>query len=335
MSEETIDKPAPRTPAQTRSFRIGAVIVVALAIGLVVWLVRRDNGNSSPSFNATAASAAQIKNVAASVGHPVFWAGPKRGYTYELTRAPNGTIFVRYLPPGVKVGSKTPYLTVATYPFPGAFPALQAVVRQRGISRLALARGGLAEVSKKDPKSVHVAYPGVDFQVEVYDPAPGAALGLVAAGQLAAFGSLNTGAGTEKPTATSPAGLRSLASKVGHLIYWVGPKNGYTYEVTRASGGRVFIRYLPPRVKVGAKTPYLTVATYPYPNAFGALQALAKGAHTVTIRIAGRGLAVLDTRNPKSIHLAYPKSDLQVEVFDTVPAAARQIVTSGQVRSIG
>jgi hypothetical protein len=335
MSEEAIDKPAPRSPVQARGFRIGAVIVVALAAGLIIWLARRDNGTSTPSFNATAVSAGQIRRLATSVGHPVFWAGQKRGYTYELTRAPNGTIFVRYLPSGVKVGSKKPYLTVATYPFPGAFPALQAVARQRGVTRLTVAHGGFAEVAKKDPQSVHVAYPGVDFQVEVYDPTPGAATGLVAAGQLAAFGSLNSSAAAEKPAATSPAGLRSLAGKLGHPLYWIGPKRGYTYELTRSAGGQVFIRYLPPRVKVGTKTAYLTVATYPYRNAYGALQALAKGARTVTITIAGKGLAQYDTRNKKSIHIAYPKSNFQIEIFDPVPAVARQIVTSGQVRPVG
>jgi hypothetical protein len=335
MSEETIDKPAPRSPVQTRGFRIGAVIVIALAAGLIIWLARRDKGTSTPSFNATAVSATQIKRLAASIGHPVFWAGPKREYTYELTRAPNGAIFVRYLPPGVKVGSKKTYLTVATYPFPGAFPALQAVVRQRGVTRLTVAHGGLAEVAKKDPQSVHVAYPGVDFQVEVYDPTPGAATGLVAAGQLAAFGSLNSSASAGKPAATSPAGLRSLAGELGHPLYWIGPKRGYTYELTRASSGQVFIRYLPPRVRVGTKTAYLTVATYPYRNAYGALQALAKGAHTATIKIAGRGLAQYNTRNQKSIHIAYPKSNFQIEVFDPVSAVARQIVKSGQVRPIG
>jgi hypothetical protein len=310
------------------------VIVVAVAGGLIAWLVLRDNGSSSSgSFNATAASPGQINNLAASVGHPVLWAGPKKGYTYELTRSPNGSIFVRYLPPGVKVGSNKPYLTIATYPFPGAYPALQAVAQKRGITRLTVARGGIGVVAKKDPQSVHVAYPGVDYQIEVYDPTPGTATALVATGQLAAFGTLKSNAGTQKPAATSPAGLKSLASKLGHPVYWIGPKKGYTYEVTQASGGRVFLRYLPPGVHVGAKSPYLTVATYPYPNAFGALQALAKGPHTETLKIAGRGLAVLDTQNPKSIHIAYPGSSVQVELFDQLPAAARRIVTSGQVRS--
>ena len=39
----------------------------------------------------------------------------------ELIRASGGKIIIRYLPRGVEVGSPKPYLSVATYPFPGAF----------------------------------------------------------------------------------------------------------------------------------------------------------------------------------------------------------------------
>jgi hypothetical protein len=336
MSEETVHKPAARSPAQTRGFRIGAVIVVALAVGLIIWLVRRDNGgSSSPSTgNATAVSVGQIRTLAASVSHPIFWLGPKKGSTYELTRTPNGSIFIRYLPQGAEVGTKTPYPTVATYPFPGAFPALQAVAQQRGVTGLTLTHGGLAEVSKKDPKSVHVAYPGVDYQIEVYDPTPGAAMGLVAAGRLAAFGSLKSKAGGANATAMSRGGLKSLASSLGHPIYWAGPKNGYTYELTRTASGQVYLRYLPRGVKVGAKEPYLTVATYPFRGAFGAILALEKRKNAAKIALAGGGRAVVDP-DKKSIHLAYPGSQYEVEVFDPSPRRARQVVESGQISTVG
>jgi hypothetical protein len=333
MSEETINKPASRSPVQTRGFRIGAVIVVALAVGVVVWLVLRNRGSSSP-VNVTAVSVSQLRTLAASVGHPIFWLGPKKGSTYELTRTPTGSIFIRYLPHGAKLGTKTPLLTVATYPFEGAFPALQRVVQQPGITSLALSRGGLGEVSRKDPQRVHVAYPGVNYQVEVFDPTPGAARALVTAGRLATFGNLKSQAGGEAATATSPAGLKSLSGSLGHPIYWAGPKKRYTYEVTRTVGGQVYVRYLPPGVKIGAKKPYLTVGTYPFHGAFGAILALEKRKNAVKIKLGNGGLAVVDI-DPKSIHLAYPGSQFEVEVFDPSPARARQVVSSGQIVAIG
>ena len=44
---------------------------------------------------------------------------------------------------------------------------------------------------------------------------------------------------------------------------------------------------------------------------------------------------MVDKSYPKSIHLAYPGSDYQVEVFDPSAAAARALVSSGQVEPIG
>jgi hypothetical protein len=122
--------------------------------------------------------------------------------------------------------------------------------------------------------------------------------------------------------------LKSFAASLGHPIYWAGPRPGNTYELMQTSNGNVFIRYLPPGVKVGAPAGYLTVATYPFPNALEAIQRTARGNKTGTIRLTGGGLAVVDGQYPKSIHLAYPRSDFQVEVFDPSPARVRQIVSS-------
>jgi hypothetical protein len=336
VTEATNSLPARRGRRRIRHFRVGALIVILVAAGIVGWLVLRDNGGSSSSSNATAVSVSQIQDLATSVGHPIFWVGPKAGSTYELTRNSNGSILIRYLSAGVKIGAKTPSLTVATYPFPGAFAAIQAVAKESGSTRIPLAGKGLAEVSTRDPKRVHAAYPGVDYQVEVFDPTPGAARALVAAGRLNVFGSLKGGStSAAQPKAVSPAGLRSLAKSLGHSVYWVGPKKGDTYELTKVAGGQVYIRYLPAGTNVGSSAPYLTVATYPFPKAFEAIQALAQQTNAVAINLAGGGLAVVDTRAPTSIHLAYPGSDYQVEVFDPSPARARQVVSSNQVKSIG
>jgi hypothetical protein len=171
----------------------------------------------------------------------------------------------------------------------------------------------------------------------VFDPTAGNATAELAAGQLVAFGDLN--ASTPAPaapeaTAASVGDLRSLAGSLGHPIYWVGPKKGYTYELAQ-SGGGVYLRYLPPGVQVGAKGLYLTVATYPFPGAFGAIRALAKNKRERPVKLPDGGLAVIDATHPRNIHLAYPGSTVQVELFDPSPARIRQIAGSGQVSAIG
>lgn len=338
MSEETVRQrnPRPRARARTPRLRAGAVIVILVVVGLILWLALRDTG--SGSSNATGVSPAQLRTLAASVAHPVFWVGPKQGYTYELTRNSDGSLLLRYLPPGVKVGATEQYLTVATYPFAGAFAAIQRVLRQGGTTPIRLAHKGLAEYPTTNPKDVHAAYPGIDYQVEVFDPT-GKAVAIIKAGLLTSFGGPKAGpsrsaALAPKPTAVTPAKLKSLAGSLGHPIYWAGPRKGYTYELTRPANGNVVIRYLPPGVNVGATRQFLSVGTYPLAGAFAAIRRLAKGKNHGTIKLAGGGLAVLDAENRTNAHLAYPGSDYQVEVFD--PAAkVRQVVASGRITSIG
>jgi hypothetical protein len=111
-----------------------------------------------------------MRRLSGSLHQPIYWAGPQRGFRYEFTRTSNGRIYVRYLPAGVNVGDKrSKFLIVVTYPFSGAYRALTAVADNRGDK---LAGGGLALVDAKYPKSVHIAYRNVNYQIEVYDPSP-------------------------------------------------------------------------------------------------------------------------------------------------------------------
>jgi len=148
------------------------------------------------------------------------------------------------------------------------------------------------------------------------------------------------GSGTDS-TATGPAvgpvaatqeRLRSLSIDEGHPIYWAGTKANTTYELTRTSSGRIFIRYLPKGVPVGVdKADYTIVGTYPVPNATGVLEGLAKKSGEQQLSVPGGGIAVYSTSQPTNVYVAYPGSNLQIEVFDPSADRAQRIVTSGQV----
>jgi hypothetical protein len=136
-----------------------------------------------------------------------------------------------------------------------------------------------------------------------------------------------------KPVPLNAGGLATLARAIPQPIYWAGPRRGYFYELTRAANRNVYSRYLPPGVNAGAKgAKYLIVATYPFPDAFAALEKVADG---YGIKISGGGLALVDKSYPKSVHLAFPNVDYQVEVFDPSPAKALEVATSGDVRPAG
>ena len=136
------------------------------------------------------------------------------------------------------------------------------------------------------------------------------------------------------PAAVSESQLKSLASESSQPIYWAGPKQG-TYELTRTTDGRIYIRYLPSADKVGDRTPnYLTVGTYPTKQAFSALRRAAARDGAVSANVDHGGLLVFNNSAPKSVYFSYPKSGYQVEVYDPSPLQARGLVLSGSIKPI-
>jgi hypothetical protein len=183
---------APRQPSKAGEvlrqprIRLRAVIAFAVAAGLIAWaIIGNGDNNSSPAagqsttpqslprvkgLGPVALSPSAISKLSNTWKEPIYWAGLKHRYTYEVTRTSSGKVFVRYLPAGVRVGAKGGnYLIVATYPFPNAFNGLKAVSHGRAI---AIQGNGIALVDQTYPKSVHVAFSGINYQVEVYDPNP-------------------------------------------------------------------------------------------------------------------------------------------------------------------
>ncbi len=119
------------------------------------------------------------------VGHPVYWAGARPGKKYELTITPDQNIFIRYLDPGVPIGSKdVSSLTVGTYPVQDAVAALQHEADKPGARTASAPGGGFVLTSADAPQSVYLAYPDSNYQIEVYDPDPQRALSLATSGAI-------------------------------------------------------------------------------------------------------------------------------------------------------
>ena len=167
--------------------RLGALIAVGLAAFVVGWVAmnRGDDAPSVPGSGASAASESELKAFADSVSHPVYWAGPKEGFTYELTQTTNGLVYVRYLPEGTDVGDpRSQFLTVGTYPRAGAFAELQRAAKAKGAVSVKVGDDGLAVFSQSRPTSVYLGYPDAKYQVEVFNPSPDEARRLALSGQI-------------------------------------------------------------------------------------------------------------------------------------------------------
>lgn len=119
-----------------------------------------------------AVSPAGLRSLAASLGHRVYWAGPRPETTYELTVTADGRTYIRYLPKSVAVGDARGFLTIGTYRLKHAYTVTKAGAKATDTVSLKLGRGGIAVYTKGHETNVHLAYPGADVQVEVYDPSP-------------------------------------------------------------------------------------------------------------------------------------------------------------------
>jgi hypothetical protein len=171
--------------------RLAAVLVLAAAAVFVGWRVVKgdDDDGSATKKTVAAASVKDLESLPASLGHPVYWAGTKAGFTYELTKTPEGNVYIRYLPTGVEVGDKRPgFLTVGTYPYPQALATAQSQAKRRGAFSRSIAGHGIAYSLPKKQKSVYFAYPRLDYLYEVYDPTPLRARRLVLSGRVRPIG---------------------------------------------------------------------------------------------------------------------------------------------------
>jgi len=178
---------ASRRPKHLPLVLLGAA-VAATATVVVILLVHSGSGASAlpaPNSGPVLVSHAQLVRLAAATAHPLYWAGPKKGYSYELTVARGGRVYVRYLPNGVKAGDPRPsFLVVGTYEQAGSFAYLKHAAKAKGSLSLGIDRGGIAVFSSASPTSVYFTYPRAKYQVEVYDPSADTARRLVLAGKI-------------------------------------------------------------------------------------------------------------------------------------------------------
>jgi hypothetical protein len=174
--------------------RVGALGIVAVAAAVTIALVVGKRADSPPATTTTqgtvtpvgpmALTASALKALPGNLNQVIYWVGPVAGHNYELTRTTANDVFVRYLPTGVKVGThQGEYLVVATYPDNGALAALKASNDGPPLA-VAGAKGAVARVERGKPTNVHVAFPHVDYQLEIYSPSAKKALRLATSGAL-------------------------------------------------------------------------------------------------------------------------------------------------------
>lgn len=140
------------------------------------------------------------------------------------------------------------------------------------------------------------------------------------------------------PMAFSESELRTQASKLGHPVYWIGPRPGTSsYELSEPQEGTVYVRYLTGGAEAGdPQADYLTVGTYAVPEAAQALQKAtteSEGAQELTQH---EGYVVLGSANEFNAYIVFnDQPDLQVEIFSPQKGEAVELAGSGFLKPIG
>lgn len=190
VSENAVERPLRpgRDWARLAPWAVLGLAVAGAAAAVIALLVSsHGKQNALPAINGGPAlvSQAQLEQLAAASDTPVYWAGAKPGYSYELTRTSSGHVYVRYLPAGVKAGdARANFLVVGTYTQPGSFANLQRAAKAPGALSVRIENDGLVVFSSSKPTSVYLGYPGAGYQVEVYSPSADSARSLVLADKI-------------------------------------------------------------------------------------------------------------------------------------------------------
>jgi hypothetical protein len=154
-----------------------------------------------------------------------------------------------------------------------------------------------------------------------------------------------TSTGAERTSSTRPAArgpvvvgiaaLRDLADSVGHAIYWAGVRQGSSYELTVDANGNIFIRYLRPGVPAGSRQrTSLTIATYPFANAFETLRSASGRPGAAVAHTPDGGLVVTSKASPDNAYIAYPDRDYQIEIYDPRGGRALALATKGAISPV-
>jgi len=122
-------------------------------------------------------TAAGLEAVSDHLAMPIYWAGPRGGHRYELLRNRFDDVYVRYLPEANDRQGEFPI--VATYPVYRAFDVLK---KQADGKEIAGPEGSIILEGKSPATSVYLAFPNVDYEIEIYDRSPAVARAIAESG---------------------------------------------------------------------------------------------------------------------------------------------------------
>lgn len=121
----------------------------------------------------------ELKSIVKENNIQAYWTGPIKNATYTLNSSTAGQVFVRYVPEGEKCDDVRPnFRVIATYEEADAFATTESAGTTADGVSLLNTDGSIVYFNKNVPTNIYVAYPGINYQIEIYDPNPKEAVSL-------------------------------------------------------------------------------------------------------------------------------------------------------------
>lgn len=121
----------------------------------------------------------KLREEVKTIGGSVYWAGPVANSLYTLNHIKAGQDFVRYLPDGKGLSDQAQnYRVIATYKDPTAYTTVTTAAKTSGGVSLTNPDGSFVYYSKATPTHVYLVFKNLPYQIEIFDPVPGASLKL-------------------------------------------------------------------------------------------------------------------------------------------------------------
>ncbi len=134
------------------------------------------NANSSGQ---TALTEDQLRAEVRKVGGTIFWAGSMSGAKYTFNHLAAGQDYIRYLPGGQGLADTNQnYRVIATYKEATAYATIVAAAKLKTGVSLTNPDGSVVYYAKATPNHVYMAFKSFPYQIEIFDPTPGASLKL-------------------------------------------------------------------------------------------------------------------------------------------------------------
>ncbi len=185
--ETAVSQNASNQEKHTKQFFAALIVATALISSLITFGIANQISPQLADRTTLAAqtsggvclSEKELRALIAENNVVAYWTGPLKDATYSINTVTAGQVFIRYIPKGKECGSTSPdFRVIATYAEADAFNSTQQAGNQAEGVSLANPDGSVVYFNKNAPSNVYLAYPGIDYQIEIYDPDPKTAVTL-------------------------------------------------------------------------------------------------------------------------------------------------------------